>query len=45
MSRGSYNWTRGAARDNDENFIVIGDDRLIASFIKAFERIWARLGD
>jgi mitochondrial cardiolipin hydrolase len=42
---GSYNWTRGAARDNDENFIVVSDPRLIGAFCGAFEQIWGRLGD
>ena len=41
---GSYNWTRGAARDNEENLIVTDEPRLIAAFVTAFERLWARLG-
>src|SRR5262249_37583559 len=31
---GSYNWTRGAARYNNENFIVTGDRRLITPFMQ-----------
>lgn len=42
---GSYNWTRGAARDNDENFIATSAPRLVESFCRAFERIWTRLDD
>jgi phosphatidylserine/phosphatidylglycerophosphate/cardiolipin synthase-like enzyme len=40
---GSYNWTRGAARDNEENFITTPDRRLIASFTAAFGRLWNSL--
>lgn len=41
---GSYNWTRGAARYNNENFIVTGDHRLITSFSRTFDRLWDTLG-
>ena len=41
---GSYNWTRGAARDNEENLIVTEEPRLVSAFAGAFERLWARLG-
>jgi len=40
---GSYNWTRGASRDNEENFLVTGDPRLVAAFARTFERLWKRL--
>lgn len=40
---GSYNWTRGAARDNEENVIVINEPRLVGSFRKKFEQLWAKL--
>lgn len=40
---GSYNWTRGAARDNEENFVVTDDPRLVTQFIEAFGRLWAKL--
>lgn len=40
---GSYNWTRGAARDNEENFIITADPKLVAAFAKAFEGLWSRL--
>ena len=42
---GSYNWTRGAARNNEENLIVSGDPRLVAAFSKEFEALWKQLGD
>lgn len=41
---GSYNWTRGAARDNEENLIVTTDRRLLAPFEETFGRLWAKLG-
>jgi len=41
---GSYNWTLGAARDNEENLIVTDDPRLITPFSAAFERLWVTLG-
>jgi mitochondrial cardiolipin hydrolase len=41
---GSYNWTRGAARDNQENFITTPDRRLISAFAATFERLWQSLG-
>ncbi|MES2789126.1 MAG: phospholipase D-like domain-containing protein [Planctomycetota bacterium] len=37
---GSYNWTRGAARDNQENFIVTSERRLVDPFQDVFERLW-----
>ncbi len=40
---GSYNWTRGAARDNEENLIVVDDRRLVSPFAETFEQLWARL--
>ena len=40
---GSYNWTRGAARDNEENLIVTSEPRLLAPFRETFERLWTKL--
>ena len=40
---GSYNWTRGAAQYNNENFIVVGDRRLLTAFGRTFERLWDSL--
>ena len=42
---GSYNWTRGAARDNEENLIITTDPRLIGPFQSTFERLWKALAD
>ena len=40
---GSYNWTRGAAAENEENLVLTEDPRLVTPFIKAFEQLWAKL--
>ena len=40
---GSYNWTRGASRDNEENFVVVDDPRLVARFLETFEHLWTKL--
>lgn len=40
---GSYNWTRGAARDNLENFIVTSERRLVEPFCVLFDRLWRQL--
>jgi phosphatidylserine/phosphatidylglycerophosphate/cardiolipin synthase-like enzyme len=39
---GSYNWTRGAARDNQENLVITPDSRLVTRFAAAFDRLWER---
>jgi len=44
LLNGSYNWTRGAARDNVENLIVTDDVGLVDQFSKYFERLWTELG-
>ena len=40
---GSYNWTRGAARDNEENLVVTNDPRFVAPFQVTFARLWDKL--
>jgi phosphatidylserine/phosphatidylglycerophosphate/cardiolipin synthase-like enzyme len=40
---GSFNWTRGASRDNEENMIVADDPRLVAPFAATFARLWEEL--
>jgi phosphatidylserine/phosphatidylglycerophosphate/cardiolipin synthase-like enzyme len=39
---GSYNWTRGAADNNEENLILSNDRRLLTAFRGEFERLWLR---
>lgn len=43
LLNGSYNWTRGASRDNLENLVISGDPRLVGPFAGQFERLWNRL--
>lgn len=40
---GSYNWTRSAASGNQENIIIVGDPRLVASFQTQFDKLWQQL--
>jgi cardiolipin hydrolase len=42
MLTGSYNWTRGAAQNNEENLIITNDRRLLAAFKGEFERLWIK---
>ncbi|MEW4569004.1 phospholipase D-like domain-containing protein [Tautonia sp. JC769] len=42
---GSYNWTRGAAEYNFENFIITSEAGLVTSFLREFERLWGLLGE
>lgn len=37
---GSYNWTRGAASNNQENLILSNDRRLLTAFRGEFQRLW-----
>ncbi len=37
---GSYNWTRGAANNNEENLVISNDRRLLQAFGGEFERLW-----
>ena len=40
---GSYNWTRSAATENDENIVIINNPQLLRSFTKKFEELWRKL--
>lgn len=41
---GSYNWTRSAASENEENVLVTSSAALVAAFESNFEALWSRLG-
>jgi len=41
---GSYNWTRSAAMDNEENLVVLGDAGLVDSFQRVFDKLWEQFG-
>ena len=36
----SYNWTRSAYKDNQENIVVSDDSRLVSAFQRHFEVLW-----
>lgn len=40
---GSFNWTRSATEQNEENLIVTADPRLVAAFHGRFEMLWEKL--
>ena len=40
---GSYNWTRSASSENNENILITNDSTLVQSFIKEFDNLWKRL--
>ncbi len=42
---GSYNWTRSASANNQENFVVLEEPRLIKAFSRTFEQLWKRFED
>ncbi|MCP5536742.1 MAG: DUF1669 domain-containing protein [Akkermansiaceae bacterium] len=37
---GSYNWTRSASTENNENIIVSNNTKLVNSFQQEFDRLW-----
>jgi mitochondrial cardiolipin hydrolase len=43
LMTGSFNWTRSASEQNEENLIVTPDPALVAAFSERFERLWARM--
>jgi hypothetical protein len=42
---GSYNWTRGAADNNEENLIVTDDPRFVKPYVEEFARLYDQSGD
>ena len=40
LANGSFNWTRSATRDNDENLVVSDDGNLVRVFGLQFEKLW-----
>jgi phosphatidylserine/phosphatidylglycerophosphate/cardiolipin synthase-like enzyme len=39
---GSYNWSRAAENENDENLIIIIDPSIAEDYEKEFQRVWAQ---
>ncbi|MDQ3038196.1 MAG: phospholipase D-like domain-containing protein [Pseudomonadota bacterium] len=44
LANGSFNWTRSATRDNDENLVVTDDVNLVRLFGMQFEKLWKQFG-
>lgn len=42
---GSFNWTRSASEQNEENMIVTPDRGLVTAFLARFEKLWAKYPD
>jgi phosphatidylserine/phosphatidylglycerophosphate/cardiolipin synthase-like enzyme len=40
LLNGSYNWTRSAAENNEENLIVTSEPRLLKEFAGVFDQLW-----
>ena len=40
---GSYNWTRSAARSNEENIVISDDPGLVRSFQREFDQLWRKM--
>ena len=44
LANGSFNWTRSATRDNDENLVVSDDADLVRVFGLQFGKLWQQFG-
>jgi cardiolipin hydrolase len=44
LLNGSFNWTRSASVNNEENFVITGDARLVTAFSRVFEQLWQKFG-
>jgi mitochondrial cardiolipin hydrolase len=44
LLNGSYNWTRSAAAENEENLVLCNDPTLLRQFAQAFDSLWQQLG-
>jgi phosphatidylserine/phosphatidylglycerophosphate/cardiolipin synthase-like enzyme len=45
LLNGSYNWTRGAAEQNEENFLVLSHQPLVERYQQEFNSLWNSLAD
>ena len=43
LHNGSYNWTRSAAEQNEENLVETSETTLVAQFQDKFNELWAKL--
>lgn len=44
LANGSFNWTRSATHNNDENLVVTDDANLLRVFGLQFEKLWQQFG-
>ena len=44
LATGSYNWTRAATRENQENILVTDNPKLVAPYVAEFQRLWEMFG-
>jgi len=44
LATGSFNWTRSAVEENQENFLVTDDPVLVESYLGEFDRLWEKFG-
>ena len=44
LANGSFNWTRSATHNNDENLVVTDDANLMRVFGLQFEKLWQQFG-
>ena len=44
LLNGSYNWTRSAFTQNQENVLVTDNTGLVATYQQEFDRLWKELG-
>lgn len=45
LLNGSYNWTRSAAAENEENLVLCNDPSLLRQFDAAFDDLWKQLAE
>ncbi len=45
LLNGSYNWTRSASLNNEENFILTSDPKLVQPFRQLFDQLWKYFGN
>lgn len=45
LLNGSYNWTRSASAQNEENLVLCNDPALLRQFSTAFDALWTQLAE
>ena len=43
LLNGSFNWTRSASENNEENLVASNDPELVTQFERRFDSLWCRL--